>query len=343
MGQSMTHWERVEAALKGDEVDRPPLSLWRHWPGEDATAEGLTAATVRWQEAHGFDLVKFMPTGTYSVEDWGAETTYVHGPLGTRTITAPGLTAAEDWPRLEALDVTKGFLGQQNEALRLAAEALAGSVPILQTVFSPLTTARKLAGDRVFTHLRRHPDALKEGLKIIADTTARFALAALGAGAHGVFFATQCSSYRLLGEAEYREFGEPFDRMVLDAIQSDSRLNMVHAHGEDIMFDLLAAYPVQMMNWHDRLTWPDLAEARQRFPGLLVGGIHDRRTLLEGSADAIRAEIRDALGQGGGRLLVGPQCVISIETPEAQVRIAVDAVTGGETGQPPSGNATIRP
>ncbi|MDP6885154.1 MAG: uroporphyrinogen decarboxylase family protein, partial [Rhodospirillales bacterium] len=256
MSGSMTHWERIEAALKGETVDRPSISLWRHWPGEDDTAEGLAAATVRWQKAYDFDLVKFMPTGTYGVEDWGAQTTYTHNPSGTRFITAPGLTTVEEWPRLEALDVTKGFMGQQNEALRLTAEALAGSVPIVQTIFSPLTTARKLAGDRVFTHMRCHPDALKEGLEIIAQTTIRFALAALDAGAHGVFFASQCSSYQLLSEAEYREFGEPFDRAVLDAVQAKARLNMAHAHGEDVMFDILAAYPVQMMNWHDRLTWP---------------------------------------------------------------------------------------
>ena len=329
MSGSMTHWERVEAALEGGAVDRPPISLWRHWPGEDDTAEGLAAATLRWQKAHDFDLVKFMPTGTYGVEDWGAETAYVHNPSGTRAVTAPGLTAADEWPRLQVLDVTKGCLGQQNEALRLTAKALADSVPILQTVFSPLTTARKLAGDRVFTHLRRHPGALKEGLEIIAETTARFSAAALDAGAHGVFFASQCSSYQLLSEAEYREFGEPFDRIVLDAVQSVSRLNMAHAHGEDVMFDILAAYPVQMMNWHDRLTWPSLAEARERFAGLLVGGIDDRRTLLHGSGDAIRAEIEDAISQGAGRLMVGPQCVMSIETPDDKVRIAVDAVTGG--------------
>ena len=329
MNDAMTHWERIEAAIKGEAVDRPPISLWRHWPIEDDTAEGLAAATIRWQKAYDFDLVKFMPTGTFSVQDWGAETTYVHHPVGTRTVTEPGLTAADEWPRLEALDVAKGSLGRQNDAVRLTAEALADSVPILQTVFSPLTTARKLAGDRVFTHMRRQPEVLKKGLGIIAETTAHFALAALGAGAHGVFSASQCSSYRLLSEAEYREFGEPFDRVILDAVQSESRLNMVHAHGEDIMFDLLAAYPVQMMNWHDRLTWPSLAEARERFPGLLVGGINDGQTLVTGTAEAIRAEIKDALGQGNGRLMVGPQCVMSIETPDDKVQTAVDAVTGG--------------
>ncbi len=60
MKGSMTHWERIEAALKGEAVDRPSISLWRHWPGEDDTAEDLAAATVRWQKAHDFDLVKFV-------------------------------------------------------------------------------------------------------------------------------------------------------------------------------------------------------------------------------------------------------------------------------------------
>jgi uroporphyrinogen decarboxylase len=33
----MSHWERVRAALKGEETDRVPISLWRHWPVEDET------------------------------------------------------------------------------------------------------------------------------------------------------------------------------------------------------------------------------------------------------------------------------------------------------------------
>jgi hypothetical protein len=38
---AMSHWERIQAALKGAEVDRAPVSLWRHFPGDDATASGL--------------------------------------------------------------------------------------------------------------------------------------------------------------------------------------------------------------------------------------------------------------------------------------------------------------
>lgn len=326
MTSQMTHWERIRAALKGAEVDHPPVSLWKHWPVDDQTAEGLAAVTIRWQREYDFDLVKFMPTGTYGIEDWGAETIYEPNYRGIRTVTKFGVTDAAQWPTLPALDVTKNYLGFQVEALRLTAAAL-DDVPILQTAFSPLTTARKLAGDRVLADLRLHPDELKEGLQIIADTTTRFALASLRAGAHGVFFASQCGTYRLLSEAEYREFGEYYDRIVLDAIREEAELNMVHAHGEDIMFDLMAAYPAEMINWHDRLTWPTLAEAQARYSGLVVGGVDEWGTLLDGPTDAIAAQVRDAIAQTGGRrLLVGPGCVVPGHVPVSHIRAVVEAV-----------------
>jgi uroporphyrinogen decarboxylase len=327
IASEMSHWERVRAALKGEETDRVPISLWRHWPLEDETPQGLAAAILRWQRDYDFDLVKLTPTGTYGIEDWGAETTYIPNDHGVRTVVQYGVTSVDQWPGLEPLDVTRGYLGNQIAAVQLVAEELQDSVPILQTVFSPLTTARKLAGDRVFADLRLHPETFKLGLQTIAETTARFALECIRAGAHGMFFATQCGTYRLLNEAEYREFGETYDRIVLDAVRSEAQIILIHAHGQDLMFDLVANYPADAINWHDRLTWPCLEEACQRFPGLLVGGINEWQTLLKGPPAAIQAEIRDAIAQtGGSRYMVGPGCVLPINTPPAHIRAAREAV-----------------
>lgn len=327
MTSTMTHWERIRAALKGEETDRAPISLWRHWPVEDETAQGLASAMIRWQQEYEFDLVKFMPTGTYGIEDWGAETEYIPNTGGTRTIIKFGVTDVEQWPRLAQLDVTRDYLGKEIEAVRLAAEELNNTVPILQTIFSPLTTARKLAGERIFTDLRLHPEPFKAGLQIIAETTARFALESIRAGAHGMFFASQCSTYRLLSEAEYREFGRTYDLIVLDAVKDAAELNLIHAHGEDIMFDLMAGYPAEAMNWHDRLTWPTLKEARARYARLLVGGIREKQTLIEGPAEAIKAEIQEAITQTNGRgLVVGPGCVIPTNTPVEHIHAAKAAV-----------------
>lgn len=334
----MTHWERIEHAIAGREVDRVPLSLWRHWPESDQDPAALAAATVRWQRAHDFDLVKFMPTGTYGIEDWGATTIYKPTTYGTRTVTHFGVTSVEAWPKLARLDPAQGYLGKQIEALRLAAVELSGTVPILQTVFSPLTTAFKLAGDRVFADLRCHADLFEAGLRTIAETTLAFARASIEAGAHGLFFSSQCSTFRLLTEAEYRRFGEPYDRMVLDGIRSDARFNMLHIHGSDIMFDLMAGYPVQMLNWHDRRVRPNLEEASRRFDGLLVGGLDEANTLANGPVEAIGAEVRQAIAETGGRrLMIAPGCVLNIATPDSHIRAVIEALA--DTCADPNGSA----
>jgi uroporphyrinogen decarboxylase len=217
-------------------------------------------------------------------------------------------------------------MGWQNASLRIAAQALKDSVPILQTVFSPLTTARKLAGDSVFEHMRTRPALLEEGLAIIARTSAAFAREAMRCGASGLFFATQCSTTDVMTEAEYLRFGRPFDLIVLDAVRDSARFNIMHVHGENTMFDLMAGFPVNMLNWHDRRATPDLRAAASRFSGLLVGGIDEWGTLQKGSAAAIAAQIEDAQEQTSGkRLMLAPGCVCPIETPEAAVRAAVEA------------------
>jgi uroporphyrinogen decarboxylase len=97
-------------------------------------------------------------------------------------------------------------------------------------------------------------------------------------------------------------------------------------HGEDVMFDLLADYPVSLVNWHDRLTAPTLRDALKRFPKLLVGGVEENRTLTRGPHDAIRDEVREAIAQTGGRrLMIGPGCVLLVATPDAHIQAAVDA------------------
>jgi hypothetical protein len=66
---TMTHWRRFRAALKGEETGRVPLALWRHWPPDDETPNGLAAVMLRWQQTYDFDFVKLTPTGTYGIKE----------------------------------------------------------------------------------------------------------------------------------------------------------------------------------------------------------------------------------------------------------------------------------
>lgn len=322
----MDHWQRLEAALTGGKADRAPVALWRHFPEEDQQPGRLAALSLQWQRRWDFDLVKFMPSGTYGVEDWGAVSAWRNQPNGAREVVRPGIRCVQDWWDLPELDTRCGAYGRQNEALAVTARELGGRVPILQTVFSPLTTARKLAGERLFADLRRAPDALERALGVITNVTVRFAQEAMAAGAHGVFFATQLGSHRLLTQDEYRQFGRTYDLQVLNALRGRTRFDMLHVHGVDLMFDSFADYPVQMLNWHDRLTEPTLAEAARGFPGLLAGGLDEGETLVDASTEAVEAQVREALAQTGGRrLVIAPGCVLRIDTPDDNIKAVLRA------------------
>ena len=327
MKDSMTKWERVRAAIKGEETDRVAAALWRHFPVDDMTAEGLVNKTLAFQKQYDWDLIKFTPTGTYSIMDWGAETAWQPNNMGVRTVVKCGVNSAAEWHSLPKQDATKGFIGQQNRALSMLAKEVKGETPILQTVFSPLTTARKLAGERIFTDLRTNSKLFKEGLETITEVTIQFALEAIKSGADGIFFATQTGTYRLLNKAEYQEFGEAYDRRVLDAVKGKAEILMIHIHGEDTMYDLLANNPVNAVNWHDRITAPTLKGGRSQFSGLLAGGVNEWNTLITGPAQAIEAEVQDAIQQTNGRgLMIAPGCVVPQHAPEENLMIVRKAV-----------------
>jgi len=200
-------------------------------------------------------------------------------------------------------------------------------IPFIQTIFSPLAQAKNLAGaDRLVVHLRQSPELVLSALETITQTTLRFIEAAKATGISGIYYAVQLANFDLLNEPEYRTFGEPFDRRILEAV-SDCWFNMVHLHGHDGMFDLIAAYPAHALNWHDRESGPSLGEGALRFKGAVSGGLEHWDHLLRGSPDQIRALIQDALQQTGGRrLIVSSGCVAPVNAPFSNLRAVRQAV-----------------
>lgn len=321
--------ERLQATLKGETVDRVAVALWRHFPVDDQRPEDLAAATLEFQNLYDFDLVKISPSSSFCLKDWGAEDEWRGNPEGTRDYTKRVIVHPEDWAALKPLDPHAGRLGAQLRALDLIGAGLGGRTPFIQTIFSPLSQARNLVGPDVFpVHLRQHPQALKAGLAVITESTLRFVEAAKHARPDGIFYAVQFASTRVFSEAEYREFGEPLDRKILQAA-SDLWLNMAHAHGSDVMFDLVASYGAPIVNWHDRETPPTLAQGLQRFGGAVCGGLRQWETMVRGTPDQVRAEARAALAETGGRrFILGTGCVTPTTAPRANLRAARNAVEG---------------
>jgi len=322
----MSKRQRLEATIAGQPVDRPAVALWRHWPGDDQRADDLARATLDFQRAYDFDFIKLMPASNYCIADWGAVSTWLGNEEGTREWGRRVIQRPEDWLALKVLDPTRGMLGEMRRALAIVGGAVGQEVPFIQTVFNPLAQAKNLAGERLLIHLRQHPDALRAGLETITESIIRFIDAARDTGIAGIFLALQHATVDLLSEVEYGEFGRPYDLRILDACQG-LWFNLLHLHGEHVMFELVADYPVQAINWHDQETPPSLREGLGCFSGAVLGGLHREETMLRGTPEEVAGAVHAAIAATEGRrLIVGTGCVAFTDTPLSNIRAARAAV-----------------
>ena len=326
MVSQMSKRARLEATFAGDAVDRPPVALWRHWPVDDQYGDQLARATLAFQHTYDFDFIKVTPSSNFCVADYGAESYWLGNEEGTRQWGPRVIEEPEDWNKLTPLDPNEGLLGEVIKANEAIGRAVGQEVPFIQTIFNPLSQAKNLAGDQLLSHLRQHPAAVKAGLAVITESILRFIEALKSTGAAGTFLALQHATYNLLTEAEYREFGRPLDLQILAATEG-LWFNLIHLHGENVMFNLAADYPAQVINWHDVETPPSLDEALSRTNMAVCGGIRQWDTMLRGTPDDVQAEAKAALeATGGRRFILGTGCVTPITAPTCNILAARQAV-----------------
>src|SRR5689334_25434102 len=113
----MTSRDRVLAAIRGEAVDRPPVSFWGHVYHRESSAKDLVDHTLeRWQRFQ-WDWVKLNPRKHYHVEPWGVRYDYSRVPAHKPTVAEYPVKAPADWDRIEAKPHDQGALGEQLEAV----------------------------------------------------------------------------------------------------------------------------------------------------------------------------------------------------------------------------------
>lgn len=312
MSTAMSKEERIKAAIAGEETDVLPYSFWSHLPGIDLNPEAIAEETYGFYKKYDIDLVKTMNNGMYSVEDFACAVDYsaIAGG-GVARVTETPVKTAGDWDRIEPVPIEKGALKRELSYLeRLMQRMRHSRAPVVFTVFSPITTADKLSGGKLSDFiLEGAGERVKKALAAIAESTARLAARAIELGAAGVFFASQMSNYSAMNDEVYLEYGRPYDLLVLQAAET-GWCNILHAHGGDILFDVLKDYPVQIFNWHAWESLPDVEEAAQLSGKCLLGGI-ERMDITRCDRNKVRNQIyRTVKATGGRKLILAPGCVI---------------------------------
>ena len=245
-------------------------------------------------------------------------------------MASPAVPDLESWRSVSY--VNRQALDDQVEAIGMVARELGTDIPVIQTVFSPITVGGYLVGkskSRVVRELRRHPAVVRPALDKIAQALIDFSRRSVEVGAAGIFYAISGYASRdAMPEAVYRQLVLPYDIGVLDQLPRSAWFNTVHLCGSNLHFGLAHDLPAQAVSWsiHNQGN-PSLVEGREISGRPVMGGLGQRSTLIYGPRPKIEAEARGAIAETGGRgLLLAPGCSVPPRVRDANLEALVLAV-----------------
>ena len=330
--QTMNHWERIRATLKGEEVDRPAASFWCHYFDRENTAEKLAASMLDHQKKYDWDFMKVQARSTYIMEAFGLEVFYEDS--GKHGVTKRPCVTAEDLARLTVPDVNAGPLGETIEAAKMINEGLKGEVPLMWSIYSPAVIASRLMpSEEDFLHcLYEHPEKAQHAMDVVGETLIKLSQELVKAGVNAFFYGTNSWATKdVLSVDDYRKHIAAHDLRVLNALpEAGSEFTLLHVCRNNCMVKDLANYPVQILNWDARGEGnPSLSEVREVAGGRTVmGGVNYDRRLVDATPRQAKAEVNALItAMGKKNFIVGGGCSFQRATPEVTmlaVRQALD-------------------
>lgn len=315
---------RSKTTAAGLKSPNPHLlaAFWKHHPLADQSAKTLVAATLAFQRATGGRLIKLTPAGDYQAAGRGGHAQWCGDPLGRRTILIRAINSPESW--LNLADTLTSMERDMVAAARSLRQALPADIPLLATVFPPLTQALMLAGPGpLLAHLESAPDAVLAGLARLTVSTRLLIAAYQEAGVNGIYLAVQHLSEAILPRRLYRRFGRDSDTCVMMACGGFEG-NILHIHGVGIHFDGLPSTGPWLIHYELGANTPSPADylAVCRFPAVI--GLPFE---VWGHPDKLKTTIRSYLADFGQHtaLLTGP-CVVPLAIPDAHIAAWIQGV-----------------
>jgi uroporphyrinogen decarboxylase len=283
--------ERVNRALKGQDVDRPPFTFWHHFGLEKEPGDRHAEATLAFHRKFHTDLVKVMSDYPFPK------------PEGK-------------WWEVK---IDSNPFPQQLRALELIRDGLQGQAYFLETVFNPWNVAEKLSSREEVLRLKEeNPRALLTALEAIAESEAAHARKAVATGAAGMFLAIANAQDGLMTRQDYARFSEPFDKLVLSAVPA-APLNVLHLHGDKVWLDLFyKGWQAAAINYSTHGTGVTVSDVRAKYPGVLMAGLDEVNYRKLSSAD-LQQQADAARKAAGKRFILAPGCSVPNESTDEEL------------------------
>lgn len=295
------------AALKGDPVDRVPVSFFGHFYDKEQTAHDLSQCMINFLKRYDFDFMKIHGRVQAAAEIWGCQYQNSSDPCTAPTPVHSVLNTVNDWDRIEVKGLDSNPLPEMLEGIKQIREGLGPDVPIISTILSPFLVASTMTDQpfdnkKLINLIREAPEKAEKGIVAITETLCSFVPNCLEAGADGIFFAVASfPSSDWVTEEEYLRLVKPYELKVLERCQEAS-FNMIHVGGGNVRLDLIEDYPGDCIHWLVNAPGnPSIAEGLKLTTKAVVGGTNEQKAFLLSSPEELRAQTRKALQESGGQ------------------------------------------
>jgi MtaA/CmuA family methyltransferase len=231
--------------------------------------------------------------------------------------------------RIEDLVIPENLLEKPSlkvvlEALSLLRRQYGDEVAIIGKVMGPWTISYHLAGTQNFLlWVMTEPDKVRRYLEVLKEVTVLFAKAQFQAGADVVVLADHATG-DLVSPQTYGRFLLPVHQELVQRIGGPLILHICGNCGDRLRMFVEAGFDGYHFEWQ-----VDAREAVRVVNGemSLVGNINNANTLLRGTPEDVRQQVR--YGVAAGVDIIAPECAVPMQTPLRNLRAIVEAAEEG--------------
>ena len=306
----MNKIERVDRALAGREVDRPPVSFWYHFGVQHMSGEAIAELSLAFLRFYDLDYLKLMNDYFYPMPDGMSE-----------------LTSAADLKRIRPFDIASSPWAEQLRAIDIVARQLDGEAYFIDTVFDPWQCLlRNMVGEHLDRLVDEEPDAVLAALEVVTENVIAYCRASLDRGAAGIFLSTFAAEKQVPRE-RYVRFCKPFVKRIFEEIKGSAVMNTAHLHDYGIYLDDMLDVPFHVLSYEDsHAPNPSMPEARKKFGGSIMAGLDKTRCVRVTHAEVVRNAWAGIAAGGRTRFLLAPGCSFQTWMDPAAGLALVDAV-----------------
>jgi uroporphyrinogen decarboxylase len=305
-GKALGHKERVDRALRGQDVDRPPFTFYHHYKRPTPQLEAQDH--LNFHRAYATDIVKVMNDFDYPKSTTGK------------------------WYELDPIDSP---YPDQLKTLDLVRAGLNGDAYFVDTLYGPYMTAMLLYQAQLPTRAnadevrdeaiaalhdfqKSNPDSWHRAMEAITQSTIHHIQQAKKIGASGTLVSVFNAESKFGSVSDYATYTRPYDKRVIDAL-ADTKLTVLHLHFlERPYIDQFTDFPAPIIQHSVKTSGIPVSEIRAKFSQTFLGGV-DEIDFQKLTPDQMRNQWTEARQQAGAKYIAAPGCSVPDTSTPAQL------------------------